>query len=131
MDQRPPQPRRPLGLEGRICPLHTHTSLIDEQSGRDPNLREFGVLHARVGCCSFKLGSAGLQNNNGAAWRPYYVMVVITESEPYPMFSNSQGWDSEACRPVAFRYDPAGHETDNDEGTQTDDDVAPAVGSKQ
>ena len=43
--------------------------------------------------------------------------------------SNSQGW--EACRPVAFRYDPAGHETDNDEGAQTDDDVAPAVGSKQ
>ena len=31
----------------------------------------------------------------------------------------------QTCRPVALEYDPAGH------GAQTDDDVAPAVGSVQ
>ena len=31
----------------------------------------------------------------------------------------------DSCRPVALEYNPAGH------GAQTDDDVAPAVGSIQ
>ena len=48
------------------------------------------------------------------------------EAEPEPYSSQKQQPSRlESCRPVALEYDPAGH------GAQTDDDVAPAVGSIQ
>ena len=50
------------------------------------------------------------------------------EAEPDPYSTQKQHpfrFKLESCRSVALEYDPSGHEA------QTDDDVAPAVGSIQ